>query len=57
MGDREQGLSERRVCGVVGMEPRVYRYRSSRPDDADLRKRLRTWQPSAGASAIAVCTF
>jgi putative transposase len=23
------------------MEPRVYRYRSSRPDDADLRKRLR----------------
>lgn len=36
-----KGYSQRRACGLVGMEPRVYRYRPSRPDDAGLRKRLR----------------
>jgi putative transposase len=36
-----KGCSQRRACGLVGMEPRVYRYRSTRPDDAGLRKRLR----------------
>jgi putative transposase len=36
-----KGYSQRRACGLVGMEPRVYRYRPSRPDDAALRKRLR----------------
>ena len=36
-----KGYSQRRACGLVGMEPRVYRYRSSRPDDVGLRKRLR----------------
>jgi len=36
----ERGYSQRRACGLVGIAPRVYRYRSSRPDDAGLRKRL-----------------
>lgn len=36
-----KGCSQRRACGLVGMEPRVYRYRSTRPDDAVMRKRLR----------------
>ena len=36
-----KGYTQRRACGLVGMEPRVYRYRSSRPDDAGLRERLR----------------
>ena len=36
-----KGCSQRRACGLVGMEPRVYRYRSSRPDDSGLRTRLR----------------
>lgn len=36
-----KGYSQRRACGLVGMEPQVYRYRSSRPDDAGLRERLR----------------
>ena len=36
-----KGYSQRRACGLLGMEPRVYRYRSSRPDDAALRVRLR----------------
>ena len=29
------------ACGLVGMDPRVYRYRSTRPDDGTLRQRLR----------------
>jgi putative transposase len=37
----EKGYSQRRACGLVGMEPRIYRYCSSRPDDAGLRRRLR----------------
>jgi putative transposase len=36
-----KGYSQRRACAVLGMQPRVYRYRSMRPDDAGLRKRLR----------------
>ena len=37
----EKGYSQRRACGLVGIDPRVYRYRSIRPDDAALRSRLR----------------
>ena len=29
------------ACGLVEMDPRVYRYRSRRPDDEELRRRLR----------------
>ena len=36
-----KGYSQRRACGLVGIEPRVFRYRSSRSDDAGLRSRLR----------------
>lgn len=35
------GLSERRACDLVGVSRRVARYRSSRPDDAARRQRLR----------------
>jgi putative transposase len=39
---REQyGLSERRACQLVGIARRVARYVPTRPDDADLRSRLR----------------
>ncbi|GGO38067.1 hypothetical protein GCM10010991_34760 [Gemmobacter aquaticus] len=37
----EKGYSQRRVCRLVGIDPRVHRYQSSRPDDAELRSRLR----------------
>lgn len=37
----EKDYSQRRACALVGMAPRVFRYRSSRPDDAGLRQRLR----------------
>ena len=36
-----RGYSQRRACGLVGIDPRVYRYRSTRPDDAALRARLK----------------
>ena len=35
------GMSERRACRVVGADRKSVRYRSTRPDDADLRQRLR----------------
>ncbi|GBQ90967.1 transposase [Asaia krungthepensis NRIC 0535] len=34
-------LSERRACGLVGVARRVFRYASTRPEDADLRRLLR----------------
>ena len=37
----EKGYSQRRACGLVGMEPKTYRYASLRPDDAGTRARLR----------------
>jgi putative transposase len=37
----EKAYSQRRACRLVGIDPRVHRYRSSRPDDAGLRSRLR----------------
>ena len=38
---KEKGYSQRRACTIVGIAPRTYRYKSTRPDDEDLRKRLR----------------
>jgi len=35
------GMSERRACRVIGADRKSVRYRSTRPDDADLRQRLR----------------
>lgn len=37
----ERGYSQRRACGLAGIDPRVYRHRSIRPDDAVIRQRLR----------------
>ena len=38
---KENGLSQRRACDLAGIDPRVYRYRSKRADDAGIRTRLR----------------
>ena len=35
------GMSERRACSVVGADRTSVRYRSRRPDDAELRERLK----------------
>ena len=37
----EKGYSQRRACALVGIDPRVYRYRSTRGCDETLRRRLR----------------
>ena len=37
----EKSYSQRRACELVGMSPRIYRYRSRRPDDIELRLRAR----------------
>ncbi|BBE72990.1 integrase core domain protein [Pleomorphomonas sp. SM30] len=37
----EKGYSQRRACGLVGLEPKTYRYASKRPDDGALRERLK----------------
>ena len=37
----DKAYSQRRACGLVGMEPKTYRYASKRPDDAGLRQRIR----------------
>lgn len=37
----QKDYSQRRACGLVGLAPKTYRYRSRRPDDMGLRSRLR----------------
>ncbi|MEO1200239.1 MAG: IS3 family transposase [Pseudomonadota bacterium] len=37
----DRGYSQRWACGLVGIDPRVYRYRTTRSDDAELRGRLK----------------
>jgi putative transposase len=37
----EKGYSQRRACGLVGMEPKTYRYTSTQPEDGAVRTRLR----------------
>ena len=36
-----KGYSQRRACGLVGIDPRVHRYRLTRGDDEELRSRLK----------------
>ncbi len=47
---KKRGHSQRRACGLAGLDPRVYRYRSTRPDDRDLRRRL--WGAGGGTSCF-----
>ena len=37
----QKGCSQRRACGLAGIDPRVYRYRPRRSDDAEVRARLK----------------
>ena len=37
---KERGHSQRRACSRVGIDARVYRYRSSRPDESESRRTL-----------------
>ena len=38
----QKNYSQRRACRLVGIEPKTYRYASRRPDDGELKARLRT---------------
>ena len=38
---REKSHTQRKACELVGLEPKVYRYQSVRPDDGVVRQRLR----------------
>ena len=38
---KEKGYSQRRACALAGIDPRVYRRRSSRPGDVELRARIK----------------
>ena len=38
---RKKGYAQRQACSLAGIDPRVYRYRSGRPNDDVLRRRLR----------------
>lgn len=38
---QEKGLSQRHACDLTGIDPRVYRYKSTRSDDTVIRNRLR----------------
>jgi putative transposase len=37
----QKDYSQRRACKLIGLEPKTYRYASKRPDDGELRSRLR----------------
>jgi putative transposase len=37
----EKCYAQRRACGLVGLDPKTYRYASRRPDDTALRVRLK----------------
>ena len=37
----QKGYSQRRACGLVGLEPKTYRYASKRPADGAIRAKLR----------------
>lgn len=37
----EKSYTQRRACRLVGLEPKTYRYASTRPDDGALRQRLK----------------
>ncbi len=38
---KERCYSQRRACALAGIDPRVYRRRPTRPEDRELRQRLR----------------
>ena len=38
---QQKGYSQRRACGLVGLEPKTYRYAAKRSGDGEVRSRLR----------------
>jgi putative transposase len=42
LGIEEKGYAQRSACGLLGLEPKTYRYALTRGDDATVRVRLRS---------------
>ena len=38
---KEKNYTQRRACALAGIDPRVYRRRSKRPTDTELRARMK----------------
>lgn len=38
---KTKGYNQRRACVLAGIDPRVYRRRSKRPSDTELRTRMK----------------
>ena len=54
---KERGHSQRRACGLVGMDPRVYRYRSTRGwTTGTCDGGCGSWLGNVAASGIGDCT-
>jgi transposase len=52
----EKGYSQRRACGLIGLEPKTYRYVSARGDDGAVRVSVRSLAGERRCSAIGVCS-
>ena len=50
----EKGYSQRHAYGLIGLEPKTYRYASTRGDDAAVRV---TSAPSTCSSGCSACSF
>ena len=53
----EKGYTQRRACGLIGMEPKTYRYATMRGDDAALRQRLRDLASLAAAVRLSAAAY
>ena len=53
----QKGYSQRRACKLVGLQPKTYRYASTRPDDGALRARLTDSQHSAAELAATLSGY
>lgn len=51
----EKNYNQRRACALAGIDPRVYRRRPTRPEDTELRERLKELSGSVGGLAIDGC--
>ena len=51
----EKNYSQRRACQLVGMAPRVYRYRSAVQTMPAFATDCASWRQNVDASAIAGC--
>jgi len=53
---KENGYTQRRACALAGIDPRIYRYRSSRRMTQTCEPGCVSWRMSGGGSAIVACT-